>query len=786
MIFNKYCKSQTALRLLLIVLFLAASAVGSLNVYGQSIKGNVRDVKGTPIAYANVVLLNSSDSSFIQGVVSGVDGSFVITPQRLLRQYLLKVSYIGYRDYFQHVDPDSYVNVNLKSDDIALKEVVVKAHARQYKMNSDGISAEVENTILSKLGTAEDVLAHIPGLFKTGEGFEVFGKGAPLFYINGRKVRNLSELDRLKSEDIKSIKVVTNPGSKYDASVGSVVLIQTKRIIGDGFGFDLRSSYFQSKNVDLIDEADWNYRHNGLDLFGTFHYSLMNNYNPSHVTTISQTDTLWRQDAVQDHKTKNQSYLAKIGANYVLDDHNSLGAYYQLDFDSRRGNTFFYSDVSANGRDYDRLETHARHRSSPMPSHQVNLYYVGSIGKLSVDLNADYYKSNEKSIDTYSEKSRDRESRILNTENDVNNELYAAKLTLSYPLGPGRMSAGGEYTYTHRQDDYINQEKIIPSSYSKFNESNIAPFIGYNCQIADKIALSMGLRYERVQYDYYRNGKHADDQSRIFRNLFPNISISAPIGKVQTSIGYSITTNRPSYDQLSNNYTYGNRFIWQTGNPRLKHEYIHNVDLSGMWKFFQARISYKDTRDAILFWTKQIPEQPSVTLLTRKNIPSLKQVSAQLVAFPRWGRWSTQSYVALVKPWLTVHEEAKELKFDKPIWVLGSNNTFDLGRGWTASLDVSFTSKGNAQNVDIYKPKGYVDASVSKEWQGGRWSLQLKGNDIFNSRKDGSRIIVERLMLEQKSWFDSQEISITLRYKFNVTRNKYKGTGAGNAEKERL
>lgn len=629
------------------VILVAVLSTCFLSLFAQSIKGDVQDNQGTSVAYANVVLLNPQDSSFIQGVVSATDGSFVVTPQKLLSEYLLKVSYIGYQDYYQHIKPNSQVKVILQNSDIALKEVVVKAQVKQYKMTGDGISAEVENTILSKLGTAEDVLAHIPSLMKSQTGFEVFGKGTPLFYINGRKVRDLSELEQLKSEDIKSIRVITNPGSKYDASVGSVVLIQTRRIKGDGFGFDLRSSYYQSRNTDLIDEANWNYRHNRLDLFGTLQYSLMNNYNHGHVITISQIDTLWKQDALQNNKIKDQSYQAKIGANYTLDSHNSFGAYYQFDCNTQRENTSFVSDVTAEGKGYDRLETHVRHRSLPSPSHQVNLYYVGSIGKLDMDFNADYFKRNSQSDAIYSERSRDHESRDLNTENNVNNDLYAAKLTLSYPIGPGVFSAGGEYTYTHRQDDYINKEEIVPSSYSKFKESNIAPFVGYDCQIEDRVELSMGLRYERVQYDYYQNGIHADDQSRIFRNLFPNISLSTRIGTVQTSLSYSAITNRPSYDQLSNNYTYANRFIWQTGNPQLKHEYIHNVDLSGMWKFFQLRLSYKDSRDAILFWVKPVAESKSITLLTRKNIPSLKQVSAQLVAFPHWGIWSTQSYVRL-------------------------------------------------------------------------------------------------------------------------------------------
>ena len=33
---------------------------------------------------------------------------------------------------------------------------------------------------------------------------------------------------------------------------------------------------------------------------------------------------------------------------------------------------------------------------------------------------------------------------------------------------------------------------------------------------------------------------------------------------------------------------------------------------------------------------------------------------------------------------------------------------------------------------------------------------------------------------------DTRYVSFSLRYRFNVTPSKYKGTGAGNAEKNRL
>ena len=44
----------------------------------QNITGKVVDVKGEPLAFANVVLLNRQDSAFVKGAVSGNDGRFSI------------------------------------------------------------------------------------------------------------------------------------------------------------------------------------------------------------------------------------------------------------------------------------------------------------------------------------------------------------------------------------------------------------------------------------------------------------------------------------------------------------------------------------------------------------------------------------------------------------------------------------------------------------------------------------------------------------------------------------
>ena len=91
---------------------------------------------------------------------------------------------------------------------------------------------------------------------------------------------------------------------------------------------------------------------------------------------------------------------------------------------------------------------------------------------------------------------------------------------------------------------------------------------------------------------------------------------------------YSVKTSRPSYSQLSNNVSYMNRFTRQTGNPYLDNETNHRVELSGVWKFIQFMVNYKDSRNAIIYWAEQIPGNEAITMISRKNVKSLKSMTA--------------------------------------------------------------------------------------------------------------------------------------------------------------
>ena len=59
-------------------------------------------------------------------------------------------------------DKSLWVTIVMHEDVNLLGEVVVKGNRPSYKLTAEGLQTHVQGTVLSKMGTAEDVLKHIP------------------------------------------------------------------------------------------------------------------------------------------------------------------------------------------------------------------------------------------------------------------------------------------------------------------------------------------------------------------------------------------------------------------------------------------------------------------------------------------------------------------------------------------------------------------------------------------------------------------------------------------------
>ena len=668
-----------------------------------------------------------------------------------------------------------------------LGEVVVKAHLPQYKKTHEGLLTNVAGTVLGKMGTAEDVLKHVPSIVKKKDGYEVVGKGTPIIYINGRKMQDISELDNIKSSDIKSVEVIQNPGAAYDASVNVVIKIKTIKKKGEGFGFDTRSVYWYNKHDNTIQQINMNYRHNGLNLFATYKFSDATWMQKATYNQTVHVDTLWQKHNNNEVTGRIESHRLISGFSYDFNANHSIGARYTLTSPGySRSKDFFDSQVTAGGKFYDYIKTDGLTVDKDSPSHQLNAYYNGIWGKTTIDLNTDLYFSTNRAYAYSDEQSQEHDSRNINSKNRVSNKMVATKLAITSSLLGGNLSYGAEYINTHRNDDYeVNRTDLLANSYSKLEEQTASPFIQYAC-LTPIGNITAGLRYEYVRFKYYDAGIYQPEQSRSFRNLFPTISYGAKIGKVMAQLSYSVKTSRPSYSQLSNNVSYMNRFTRQTGNPYLDNETNHRVELSGVWKFIQFMVNYKDSRNAIIYWAEQMPGNEAITMISRKNVKSLKSMTAYISAAPKISIWALQINLGLQKPWFTLHTDVASYRLNRPIFMGNFNNAFSLPYGITLNVDYRYQSKGNTMNVYLAKEQHVLDVSISKSFLKDALTLEIKGNDLLYKCWDADLLYNQRMELLQVSKRGTRDLQLTLRYKFNTTRSKYKGTGAGNAELNRL
>ena len=225
--------------------------------------GKVIDEKGEPMPFVNVVLLSLPDSAFVQGAMTDDQGVFKIVTD--VNEGLFKVTSVGYQTLYMKAGHD--LNIHMKEDTQLLGEVVVKGQLPKTHVKGDAMRTTVAGTILEKAGTVSDALKRIPSLEAERDGaVKVLGRGDAEVYINGRRVQDLSELTRLRSEQIQHVDVVQNPGARYAASTKAVVRITLKKAQGDGFSFRDNAGYLYQYGNAFTNNLDVNYRTGGLDV----------------------------------------------------------------------------------------------------------------------------------------------------------------------------------------------------------------------------------------------------------------------------------------------------------------------------------------------------------------------------------------------------------------------------------------------------------------------------------------------------------------------------------------
>ena len=769
-----------------LITFLCFSAI--IPMMAQDIKGKIVDEKGEPLAFANVVLLNRQDSAFVKGVVSGEDGHFAINSA--CNNGIIKVTSVGYKTAWKDCTGENAGVIKMVADSKVLGEVVVKSLLPKTILKNGGMTTTVAGSILEKAGTMEHLLDRIPNVSAQNGNIKVFGRGEPIIYINGRQMRDRSELDRLSSDNIKSVEVISNPGARYAASTKAVIRITTKKMLGDGFGFDATTegSYDEKKNAGGYARLNLYYRRNGLELGAYAYGSKQSSPDEKDLQQMTYLDKTWNQQDRTRWKNKTETFSSRLNASYQFDDNNSLGA--SISF---LRNPKLQTDGKTEGsvlRDKVLTETNTSIRSEfgQNSNWSSNIYYVGKVGKLGIDFNTDWFWSkgnNKNNIDEhYQEVNSEIQNQLVNSTTSKYNRLIASKMVLSYPLFGGDLSVGGEYSFTNRNTNYA----IIPNTLAdnvidRIKEGMASAFVTYNRDFG-KLNMEAGLRYENVDFKYYDNGKYMAEQSKTYGEWFPSLSLSMPIGNVQMQLSYAADINRPNYWVLRSGVQYSNHYTYETGNPFLVSEISRNISYDLAYKWLTFNLTYEHVSDPIYQTVEMYKDNATIGLMRMINGKSYNNVTSTLNLQPTLGIWHPMLSAMVEKQWFELHTRDGQY-LNKPVAMFRFNNTFDTK--WAMfSVMMTYITKGYEENHYIYKPMFNTDLSIYKGFMKDCLTLQLYVNDVFGT--NDSHIIGKYGKLKETVFdeFSTSKISLTIRYKFNTTRSKYKGTGAGDSQKNRM
>ena len=480
---------------------------------------------------------------------------------------------------------------------------------------------------------------------------------------------------------------------------------------------------------------------------------------------------------------------ARLGISYMLNEDNNFGVSISYNRNARNdgaGTQMFntmQNDVLTESSTID--------YQSPGQSttYSTNAYYVGKIGPMKLDFNTDYYWYGKKEwMDVFETEIDERnqaetETSNVNSYRNNRNSMVASKLVLSFPLLKGSLSFGGEYSSVNRCMHYRVEPEVADNENEKVKESMTSTFIDYNRSFGP-LTLQAGLRYEYNDFDYYDHDVYIAAQSKTYGNWFPTLALSLPIGKTQMQLTYASDIYRPSYNELRSGVQYDNQYTYESGNPFLVPSIMRNLTYNFSWNWLNLQLIYSHIADEICSMTQTYQQNPMKSLVRPENISNYNSFQAGLTLNPTIGLWHPVLEMMLYKQWLNMETHVGNW-LDNPVAVFQLSNTFDL-KWLTASVVTTAQTEGNMGNKHIRKGYFNTDLSFYKSLLKNRLTLTLDVSDLFGTGNQHRTFYSGAQCTTFYDTYSTSSVTLSIRYRFNATNSKYKGTGAGQSQKERM
>lgn len=210
-----------------------------------------------------------------------------------------------------------------------------------------------------------------------------------------------------------------------------------------------------------------------------------------------------------------------------------------------------------------------------------------------------------------------------------------------------------------------------------------------------------------------------------------------------------------------------------------------NADLGITYAWLHFNAGYARNKDIDLNFGDLYRKDMEVVIWRRLNFDKLESYHASLSASPKFGFYSPTLTVSYFQQNFDTQASGVAMKLDKPEWQISFRNWFTFNKTAKAMLYLHYATSydyGFMREKSVFN----VDARVQKTFLDGSLTAAIHAGDIFRTLRNRWTGYYAVSTMSKEAYSYTQNIGISLSYNFNAARSRYKGTGAGNAEKSRL
>jgi outer membrane receptor protein involved in Fe transport len=565
-----------------------------------------------PLEFVNVVVLNQSDSTLVTGAVTDNKGKFEIDNVPI-GTYFIKYSLLGYEEKqsddfsIDSKQPEmDFGKIYLKETALNVGDVTITSQRMTFVNSIDRKVYNVQQDILSKTGSASDLLQNIPSIQVDIDGtVSLRGSENVLILLNGKPSplmgKNRAEvLQQMPASSIERIEVITNPSAKYkpDGTSGIINIVMKKDV---GTGLNGTVSVNAGNHDRYNGSINLNYNPGKYNIFGS--YSIRQDERNSFTTDRrKQYDSTGQFSDYHNEDSRSYSrplsHVVALGMDYRLDAANSFGLsgnYRYRGFTRTETSTKVTSDISnVITEDYDRLRYDPEYEKETGGNAYFQHNFDGNDHKLRAEFNASHQPELEDNHYTDIFRLPTTSSTYDNMriyQNDDQKQLtidYSDKFSeqSTFEIGYAGDFNNRDMNYLGTYVDPILQQLVTDltkTTHFTYDETIHALYATYENSIGS-LTLLGGCRAEQS----FINANLVSKDSVItndYMKLYPTLHLSYKINPlIELQLNYSRRANRPEGDDLNPFPEYQDPRNVRAGNPRLLPEFIHSVEFGVQWQ----------------------------------------------------------------------------------------------------------------------------------------------------------------------------------------------------------